>query len=487
MKGTRRILRNWGFLTAARLIALASSIFFVLFIARKMGPVGYGQYFFILTFTSYFAFLSEFSLDRVIIQRVAAQNAGSGACLINSLIARAGLSCLAILCILFFMRWSSRPELSAAIALASWMLLTTSIYNGFSAIFQAHERMELVALIEIPFSLLRSGVGVLVVISGGGIFLLLSVLLIADILRALAGLIIYFIAFHPSVGVPKLRTIWSLICAGIPLSLSLLGTTVEFRTPIIVLARYWDDKVLGWFSVPYKIMDMIGAMILALSGALLPVLSRKYMTSRKDVAVAFNQIVRLLLIVLLPLAIGVTILARRLVVGAFGAAYADSVRPLQLIIWVAVLMSMQFICGTIFLASGRWSQMPLLTLIVALTSILAAFVFIPKYGHIGASIALLISEATSLTIFYFYIKLKIGIRLNGRPEYTRHVLCLVAWSAGLWILRDANTLVLAGLSLASYVFLIYLFRIIRNEDLLLAKELLPRRIHSWIRIKDAAP
>jgi O-antigen/teichoic acid export membrane protein len=477
------VVLNWGFLMTARVVGLVSSLVFVVVVARRWGPARYGQYAFVLAFTSCFAFLAGFGLDRVVIQQVAAGGSVSRY-LVNSVAARAGLSFLAILCAGCIIRVSARPELFAAAVIAGGSLMASSLYRSSSALFQALERMDLVALVELPFSAGRSAAGIATVLAGHGLVSLLTVYLVVDFLQAVAGLLIAVWAFHPVLEWPRLDMILGLMRGGAPLALWTLSAVVEFRTSTIVLSRYWDDAVVGWYAAPYKVVDMMSIAVLAMSSALLPALVRLFNQSREAFAEVYSIVFRLFLIVLLPFAVGTTILAKGLIGLFFGQAYVNSYQLLQLLAWAAAMMSLQFMGGTALLATGRWGRVPVLGLVVAGTAVLAALLFIPRWGSTGAALGLLLTESVNVCATYVLVWRTTGVW----PQHFRLgrlVSSLAVWGVLLWLLRNVCVLIVVVCAIPLYALLVMIFGALEAGDFQLAAALIPQRVYAWLCPKRA--
>ena len=476
LSGSRRVVLNMGFLLMTRIAAMASSLVFVVIVARKWGPAGYGQYALVLVFISYFAFLSNFGLDRVAIQRVAAGD-NAGIYLVNSLVARLGLSCLAILCIIGIMWVSGRPDLFLATVIASGSMMANSLYQAFSALFQAQERMDVLAFVELPITIVRSGLGIVVVLGGHRLVPLLSVYLLVDAFQALVGLVVYLRIINPILKWPQPSYIFGLIRSGAPLAMWVLSSVIEFRIGVIVLSYYWGDTVVGLYAAPYKVVDLTSITTLAMTSALLPTFSRLFAKSRESFARAYGVACRLILIVFLPVAVGTTVLAKPLVVLFFGPEYLASSRSLQLLVWAVVAMSLQYLGGTALLAIGRWGRIPLLGIIVVVSALLAAFLLIPTWGNTGAALALIISEIVNACVTFLLVwrYTQVWPELHGLDSL---VASLAVWGTLLWLVREVNVLIVLAGAIPLYLLLVLIFKAVKPDDLELAAAFLPQRVYA---------
>jgi O-antigen/teichoic acid export membrane protein len=105
-------------------------------------------------------------------------------------------------------------------------------------------------------------------------------------------------------------------------------------------------------------------------------------------------------------------------------------------------------------------------------NIVTNIIFIPKYGFIGAAVTTVISEIIILAGTYFYVRKNITLKL---PLLKTSLTLLAASIMGLCVyllqpitykyIENLNILILIPIGATIYALLIYLFKVVTNDDI----------------------
>jgi O-antigen/teichoic acid export membrane protein len=163
------------------------------------------------------------------------------------------------------------------------------------------------------------------------------------------------------------------------------------------------DVAAGYFAVSYQFLDILLLVPTALTVNLMPVFAKSAKVSMEELTPLIRQAVKLIALFIVPAVIFISINAEALVFLIFGASYGESARILQMVIWTALLFSLDMVLSTAMIAAGR-QMLDLATLAVGGSAmIVSLYLCIRLYGVIGAGMGLCIGMgvlfATRVFIF----------------------------------------------------------------------------------------
>lgn len=215
----------------------------------------------------------------------------------------------------------------------------------------------------------------------------------------------------------------------------------------------------------------------AFAAGLLPAMSRSYLTDRLQLQQMFLRAIRYLLLISIPLAIGVFVLAEPFVLKLLGKTFADAVVPLRIMIFALPLIFLNFPVGSFLIATNRqiWNT---INLAVAVVVNISLNVFLqPQLKVEGAAIAVV---ATYLVLFTLgFIQVGRVISIPGRDllrTFGQAVLAAAIMAVPIWLLHRTFSpyfLVLPGGML--YIAALLLLGAIRRDDFRLLLRVFSRR------------
>ena len=450
---------------------------FIIYAARYLGASGYGRYSFVIVFISYFSFLSEFGLDWVIIRDVATDKTKVKTYMSGAILLRGCLSILAIA-----LAWGSifvlkKPTLLPLLLIASGSLITSSLTGIFNSAFQAFERMQYIAFIDIPYSVFRPALSIFVLASGGNLKALLICQLIVDVLRTLVGSILYLTKIANISICSDSALLKLLIKSSLPLMLWKLFTLAEQRINFLLLAFIAGEMAVGWYAAPLKLIDLVGLLILAAADALLPLLSRLFVDSKERFLQVVDDTLRYIMIIFFPIALGTFVLARPIILLLFGNQYVNSIQIFQYLAWLIFLLPSRFLLSTMLLAMRDWKVGAIMQAFAAIMAITSGMILISVNKHVGAAQAFLLTEIIITITLAVYLRSKISWQpiqtaLKAWPKL------LTLWTVFgffLYMFKTVNLVFLIPSCILGYVAGVFFLRLITSKEVSNVKRLLLQR------------
>jgi O-antigen/teichoic acid export membrane protein len=268
--------------------------------------------------------------------------------------------------------------------------------------------MHLAGLLEITLRAVASLAVIAVVISGGSLVMALVPL---PIVTGVQLLIAYWLVSR-RYGRPMLIASWTSLANTVreafPYALSELLLRLSTRMDVIILGLFLGAASAGIYNVSYRVIFLLLFIPQFAAVALFPVASRLYTHSMSELKALYDKSLRLIVLIGLPVASGVWLVAPELIDLVFGGKFAESVLILRLLCGVLFLNFLSRIMGVFLMACDRQVQRTKSQATAAWVNVLGNLLLIPALGVKGAAVATLISEVVRVVLFGSRLKEVLG-------------------------------------------------------------------------------
>lgn len=475
MNTVQRIFKNAAALFVAQGFTLASQVVIALLIANRMGDDEFGRYSSALAYMLFFLFGTSLGYTTVVIREVSRAKELAGKYYGNVIATRLflmGVGYIILVCVVHFLGDSLGlvPDTRFFIYILS--LYTASILLGdiHRAIFRAFEKMEYETLTVIIREVLRTGLGTIVILVYEDLRLLVLVFLIPGILDLLISMYLCRRSFTK----PRLEIDWGFqwqtLKIAIPIGMLTVFGVINARADTAMLTAWEDQEVVGWYNAAIMFSFGLKPLQLMFMNALLPLASIYYVSSKDMLKILYEKAVKMMVIIGLPMAIGLTMLADRFILFLFGADFEKADVALQILAWDIFLVYLGGPLAQILVAMNRQNQMALVVPAGAALNVVMNCILIPEYSYKGAAIATIISGVT-IGIAYFYLVSK---HLTILPVHKILISPLIAGAtmAGfIYLCGDLNLAIIIIASVVIYFAMLYVARGISKDDIEMIKQL----------------
>ncbi|MBA3470034.1 MAG: flippase [Herpetosiphonaceae bacterium] len=337
------------------------------------------------------------------------------------------------------------------IAILVLTLFPAALSAATTALFQATERLEVPAVINLLTNIVSAvarvgalalGFGV-VGVAGGALF------------GALVGAALFGLALRRGFGDLTLRgpvlPARPLLREGWPLLLNSLLIGVFFRFDAFIIMAFHGEATLAIYNVAYKFINLTQIIPPVVINAVFPLLSRRAASDRAGMSRAFAGTLRLLIMLALPLAVGFTALATPLAQAMAdkpeylpGSAYA-----LAITIWYLPFSFINGLTQYVVIALGRQRVITLAFGLTALFNVALNLLLVPRYSFIAAGA---ITVASELVLF---LPLRRVLRQEGINTalptlFWRPALAALAMGGAVWAAHQIH--VVAAVAVAAPVY-----------------------------------
>jgi O-antigen/teichoic acid export membrane protein len=449
-------------MSGAEVACRATSVAVTLSLTNRLGAAGYGRIEFAFNIVYWLVLLVRDGFE-VIASRELARHPRLVRPLVNHVLTVKLLLALGLyagLMVVGLATFKGDAE-RTLLALYGLMLLTTAV--GIDYVFRGLEKVGVVA-ISLCLRTAIYAAGVWLWVSNPSQIMLVPICLAVGEAVGIALIWSRFISLYgwPR-PVPGWRFIGVFLQRGRPVLLIQLAQTVLTSVDLMVVVLFCSWGEIGQFGAPHRMVTAILMFGLILQQVSFPMLARSWRESPEEGRKSLDAIVRVLVMGLLPVAIGATVLAQPLVRLLFPTDYAPAALLLALGIWRAPLLTMAFLYRTALIALNREAVGVRLLVTGAITSGPLVGLLYWAFGLPGAA------GATGLIALVLTVAGYACLAREGRsPAWHHHLSKPLAASAMMvavcLALKDVHVLLAVGGGALAYAASLAALGGLRKED-----------------------
>jgi len=388
---------NAAWLFSDKLLRMGVGLFVSVWVARYLGPVDFGLLSFAIAFVSIFGALSTLGLPGIVVRDIVS-DPKSGLETLGSSFAlqvAGGITAFSLLLVLIPI---FRPQDRSALSVVAIIGLTL-LFKGSESIkcwFESQVQSKYAVWAENAVFVAITAVKVGLMLAGASLLAFAWVTFLEGLLTA-----ILLFAMYQWVG-GRIQS-WkfsfarakTLLQHGWPLILSGLAVMVYMRIDQIMLGQMLNDKAVGIYAAAVRVSEAWYFIPVAIVGSAFPALLDARKTSETLYLEQFQKLYDVLVMIALVVAIPTTFLSDRMMETLYGREYLEAGTILSIHIWTALFVFLGVASGKWLLAENRQLLAFQRVFLGMLVNIALNWVWIPRYGGVGAAVATLISQATA--------------------------------------------------------------------------------------------
>lgn len=455
--------RNASVLTAATIAARLSTFALAVVMGRELGADSYGRYGLAAAIATIVVPVADLGLTAYVIREAARRQDGVGTLvrsaarikLLTSLVTMA-LS-LAIVVPLV-----DDPELAAAIVLMMAATLAEGAARFAFGYFQGRERMDFEAASTTLTSLIRSVAGIGLVVA---LDTLIPVLVWITITALWQGWRAWR-RMHGDLRPEQLAGAstdieWRAVGA---MGLVTVFAMVYMRADSVILGAVESERLVGLYTGAYTIMAALQIVPWMTAVALGPVFARTHRDDPEAFRRTWQRGLRAVLLIALPSALVVCVLATPVVSRLYGEAFADAGEPLAILVWSSPVWACNMVLSGAIRGAGRELWLTVLTGAGATLNIAFNLWAIPRYGMEGAAAVTVATEGAVL-LGLGWLAIRRGVLALPRLPLLRMALALVALALVAEALSGIGVVLALPSALLAYVLVLLATRVVSTRDL----------------------
>lgn len=184
-----------------------------------------------------------------------------------------------------------------------------------------------------------------------------------------------------------------------------IAMMVFVNSDIVMLGFFFNDEIVGVYSLSSKVYSMIKQMLNAIVIVALPRVTSVIERDDKEYHTLLRKIFNYLTIILIPVSIGLFMISDSVILLAGGRQYISGNSAMKVLsISIVFAMVGSFMMNCVLIANRKDKKCFTSTLIAAVSNIVLNLILLRKIGIIGAAITTLVAELINASIMTYYSK-----------------------------------------------------------------------------------
>ena len=400
------ILKNFIWLFVGNAGSRFLKAVITIYAARKLGVEGYGIFSYALGLAGFFIFFKNIGVDAILTREMVKNPEEKHKYFFTAFLIEIVLLIITAFLVIFIAPLFSKMT-SAVILLpfVAFMLIFDDLIGLFSAFFRGIEKMELESIINIATNIAIVFFGFLALY----LFATPMAFVIGYMLASATGMILAIVLvgnytrfsfenFNRNFIIPILRSAW-------PFAISGLAGMFFFNVDVILMGWWRTTSEIGLYAAAQKLSGILNLGITLIGISIFPILSRfANDKNREKMKFLMENVMRLAFFITIPLIIGGVILRNQLMIFIFGMEYASADGAFAILLFSIAAIYPFTILNNFVFAYNKHLRMVRYSLASSICNLTLGFLLIPKYGMIGASLAMVASNFIYLSLLWRFSK-----------------------------------------------------------------------------------
>lgn len=385
---------NSVWLISDRLIRMGLGLLVGVWVARYLGPEGYGQLSFAGSYVMIFSAIALFGLESIVVRELVKHPEAERAILGTTCLIRAAagfISYLLAIAVLLVLHPDDRTALLLVALLGSSLLVQA--VEASDLWFQSRVLSRYTVICRSTAFIISSGLKVLLVLTGASLTAIAAATAVEALLAAL--LLVLAHTRYSNAGILTWR--WDsnwfrrLLTGSVPMVLSGVVLMVYLRIDQVMLGALASQAEVGLYAAAVRISEVWYFVPSAIVSSVFPGLVALRSTDPEQFERKLQQLYNLLAFLGYAVALPVTFIAPWLVRLLFGSAYQTAAPLLAVLIWAGLFANLSVVRNAHFIALDWGRSLLWATSLGATANVLLNLLLIPRYGALGAAIATCLS------------------------------------------------------------------------------------------------
>lgn len=476
MDEIKKIGKNSISIYLARISDFILGIVTMSIIAKYLSVDPFGQYIFILTVGWILYTVLSMGVEPILLREISRNRSNAFELLVTALLINGmvfGLSAALYGAAVPFLRFDKIVAVAMFLNLISELLKV--LMRTHIAVFLAFEKMAYDTLLTfagrvfiLMFTLfvVTLDLGFIylfyALIAGNGIALLISIMLAKKELK------------FNRLGL-QLQQGTYLLKESFPVVLKSISQQLYFYIGVFIVRLLTDDTGVALFQGPNKILTLLQMVPVAFLTAFAPMLARLAVSA--DTHDQFNTIYdkafKFLIIISLPISVGGTLLAPKIITLIFGTGFDGAILTLKILIWAANFLFLDTLFTFILVSSDKQKYLIGSNILCVVVNLFLSYVLVLNYGYIGAAWAALFSYFILFSANYYFVTKE----LKHTPSFQGVVQIIVgSFVMGVFLsqLINLNLFILMIAGFIVYSLTILVLNVFSLEEKILLKKAVTR-------------
>jgi O-antigen/teichoic acid export membrane protein len=382
------VARNSAFVLGVQIILRILGFLFNVYVVRRLGDAHFGQYSAVMAYVAIFSIFTDWGMSKYAVREMAKDYGRTSQLLPNIVAIRVVFSLIVAFAAPLSALWLGKgSDMVLGILIASAGLVLYAFQGPLDCALAARERLDYTSTFTLVARLVFWGLGVLLLIRGMGfIGLIIASLTSVAVVVVLSG----WTLFRLGVGrmILSVRVWPQLFVAALPFGISGISYVFMQRFDTVLMSFVLTDAAVGWYNVPWTLINMVLLVAQSIAIAIYPSMVRSHTEAPESLTRVVWMAIKYLLVVCLPITLGGTVMADRIIITLYGEEFVNSIRVLQVMLWAVPGLFLLELLGRVTSTLQLERAAARINVINAGVTVVLNLILVPTMGITGAALAL---------------------------------------------------------------------------------------------------
>lgn len=401
--GLLKIITNTGWLLFDRVFRMAVGLFVGVWVARYLGPEQFGAFNYAIAFVGLFSAIASLGLNGIVVRDVIRRPEEAEVTLGTAFVMQilGGLTALALTLVAVYY---AKPGDTATMMMV--VILGLSTTSKASEVikywFESKVQARSIVIVESSVFALISVLKVCLILTSASLMAFVWLVLAESLLIAAGLLGAYFLnGYRIANWRWQFERAQRLLADSWPLVLSGLAAMVYMRIDQIMLGQMRGDTEVGLFSAAVRISETCYIVPALIAGSVFPAIIEAKKHGEALYLSRLKKLFQLMAALSLLVALPISLMSDWIIRFLYGANFEGAASVLAIQVWASVFVFSGVASSRWFLVENLQKYSFYRTLAGAVINVLLNYIWIPRYGMIGAAWATLLSQAVASVLFNF--------------------------------------------------------------------------------------
>jgi O-antigen/teichoic acid export membrane protein len=255
-----------------------------------------------------------------------------------------------------------------------------------------------------------------------------------------------------------------ILLSALPFGVSSLAGAFLQRFDTVLMSIVLTDAAVGWYNAPYSLIMMMLLLAQSMAIAIYPSMVRGYQVDRDSLSGVVGRSIRYLLLISLPIAVGGTILADRIVLWLYTKDFAPSIPVLRIALWALPSLFLLEILGRVANTLHLERPAAKINIVNAVITVLLNLILVPTMGVVGGALALVVGRAIRLLQFCLLVGNGLLVGREWKP-LLKVIVAVGLMGMAIFFLRELPLIPCVGISAGLYGGLVLGLRAVNVREL----------------------
>jgi O-antigen/teichoic acid export membrane protein len=455
-----KLVKNTIFVAGGQTLTKIVSFFSVPIIARLLGTEAFGVYTLVFSFVMLFSGISDMGIENLTIRDISRDKSLINKYLTNTLAIRFIATVLIYLLIIITARLLNYPdEVFQLITILGIIVFANFLINTFNSVIIALEKMAVSSLVLLIQNLINPIVTVVMLYCGFKFSSIFSVIVLANIAVAVIYILVinkYFIRLRFDIDYKYWRYI---IVNAMPFAiLNIIGFAYLYNG-VVILSKLQNMEIIGIYNASYKLVLALLFIPSSIAVAFFPSIARQTVEKIKDnIRNSCSNALRILFLFALPITIGFSIFADKIIINLYGESFSASSTILVILGWTMLFMFISSPLNLTLVNSKYIKKVVWFFTLLTMFSVVINILIIKHYSMQGAAISILITEIIRFAVYLFMINKYLEFKIEAFKTFGKPLLLGLAIGIFMLIMKMISTpfIIATFSSILFYILLLFI-------------------------------